>query len=90
MTATVDFISDVLVVWQKQRSKKYVLITEHGRNPANSMMIDFMWPKLDLLWQISVGDIVNVEYSMDYHEHNGRIYNNIKWHAINTLFDADQ
>lgn len=90
MTATVDFISDLLIVWQKQRSKKYILITEHGRHPANSVMIDFMWPKIDLLSQISVGDIVDVEYSMNYHEHNDRVYNNIKWHAINNLVDFDQ
>lgn len=84
----IDRIFDVQLVWQSQRPKRSVLVTEHGRDPWNSMMIDFMWPKADLLQDVEVGQCVEIEYSMHYNENNGRVYNNIKGHAINKIITS--
>lgn len=53
------------------------------------MVIDFLGIKVDILNGVNEWDIVEIEYSIQYHDHKGRIINNVKWHAIQTLMDID-
>lgn len=82
---TIDRIFDVQFVGQKNTAKRSVLVTEHGRTPSNSMMIDFMGAKADLLNAVCIGQCVEIEYSINYSQRDERVYNNIKGHAITNI-----
>jgi len=85
----IDHISEEMIVWEAKRRKAFVLVTEIDKNPAWSLMIDFLWPKVDILHDVREWDIVEVEYSTQYRKHKDRRINNVRWHSISSLIDID-
>ena len=88
LLCTIDRVLDLQYVWQTDRPKRSVLVTEHWRDPANSMMIDFLGQKVQLLDNLQEWSVVEIEYTIKYSEHNGRVYNNIKGHAITDILTS--
>ena len=74
-------------VGKKEMPKVTLVVSENehtGDNAYrnNSIAIDFLWDKVDLIKDIIEDDLVTVSYNTKATEYNDRVYNNITGRKI--------
>ena len=75
---TIIFISDEVLVGQKQLPKISFVVEENtDREFKNSLMIDLLGEKTELIKQYNVGDHVKVSLNYRAREYDGRRFNSI-------------
>jgi hypothetical protein len=75
---TIIFISEETLVWQKQLPKvSFVIEEDSDREFKNSLMIDLLWDKVELIKQYNVWDHVKVSLNYRAREYDGRRFNSI-------------
>jgi hypothetical protein len=80
------FISEEVIVGQKQLPKiSFVIEANSDREFKNSLMIDLLGEKTDLIKSFKVGDIVRVSLNYRAREYDGRWFNSIGAWKIESL-----
>jgi hypothetical protein len=80
------FISEETIVGQKQLPKISFVIEENSdREFKNSLMIDMLGEKTDLIKSFKVGDAVRVSLNYRAREYDGRRFNSIGAWKIESL-----
>ena len=75
---TIIFISEEAIVGQKQLPKvSFVIEEDSDREFKNSLMIDLLGDKVELIKQYKVGDHVKVFLNYRAREYDGRRFNSI-------------
>ena len=75
---TIIFISEETIVGQKQLPKvSFVIEEDSDREFKNSLMIDLLGEKTELIKQYKVGDHVKVSLNYRAREYDGRRFNSI-------------
>jgi len=75
---TIIFISDEVLVGQKQLPKISFVVEENtDREFKNSLMIDLLWERTELIKQYKVWDHVKVSLNYRAREYDGRRFNSI-------------
>lgn len=76
-------ISEAEYFGQNNTKKRTVILEAEGNYP-NSLAVDFINEKTDLLANIGVGMDVTIHINTKAREHNGRVYNSISGWKIET------
>ena len=72
------FISEESIVWQKELPKiSFVVEEDSDREFKNSLMIDLLWERTELIKQYKVWDHVKVSLNYRAREYDGRRFNSI-------------
>ena len=74
----ITFISEETLVWQKQLPKiSFVVEEESDKEYKNTVLVDLLWERTEMIKQYSVGDHVKVYLNFRVSEFNDKRYNNI-------------
>lgn len=90
----VDFISEEIVIdkWEKSLRKRCLCVTEDNPESQypNSIWVDFLNDKIELLSWISVGDKIDVYFSTSYNnnQEKGIVFNSIRGWRIHVKESA--
>ena len=80
------FISEETIVGQKQLPKISFVIEENSdREFKNSIMVDLLGEKTELIKSFKVGDIIRVSLNYRAREYDGRRFNSIGARKIESL-----
>lgn len=72
------FISEESIVWQKELPKiSFVIEEDSDREFKNSLMIDLLWERTELIKQYKVWDHVKVSLNYRAREYDWRRFNSI-------------
>jgi Protein of unknown function (DUF3127). len=89
MQGTIIFISDEMNVGQKETPKiSFVIEETWNRQYKDSLMIDLMGDKTNLIKEFKVGDVVAVSLNFRAREYNWRWFNSINAWKIDELSKA--
>ena len=74
ITGSIQYITPISIVWQKQMEKVTIIIEELEGKYPNSLAIDVLGEKV---WELKakVWEQVTAEYNAQANEHNGKRYN---------------
>ena len=74
----ITFISEETLVWQKQLPKiSFVVEEESDKEYKNTVLVDLLWERTEMIKQYKEGDHVKVYLSFRVSEFNEKRYNNI-------------
>ena len=83
------FISEETIVGQKQLPKiSFVIEESSDREFKNSLMIDLLWEKTEMIKAFKPGDIIKVFLNYRAKEYDGRWFNSIGAWKIESLWSS--
>ena len=84
---TIIFISEESIVWQKELPKiSFVIEEDSDREFKNSLMIDLLGDKTELIKQYKVGDHVKVFLNYRAREYDGRLHPQKAWLPVESTY----